>query len=105
VALKGIGINSTVWAWGYNSKGRLGDGTTTDRRSPVPVVGLTDVRSASAGAFHSLGVRMDGSVRAWGWNGTGALGTGGTADSWAPTPVSVSGAAVGSAGGIHSVVS
>ncbi|MDQ3980108.1 MAG: hypothetical protein M3314_11225, partial [Actinomycetota bacterium] len=97
--------DGTVRAWGWNAVGQLGDGTSTDRHTPVPIPRLTDVRSASAGVFHSLVIRMDGSVWTWGWNGTGALGTGGTSSRWAPAVVATTGAAVGGAGGLHSVVS
>ena len=51
LALKSDG---TLWAWGNNDCGQLGDGTDTDRWSPVPVPGLTDVASVSAGGWHSL---------------------------------------------------
>ena len=46
VALKSDG---TVWAWGFNGYGQLGDGTTTSRPSPVQVVGLTGVMTIVAG--------------------------------------------------------
>ena len=46
VALKNDG---TVWAWGNNSSGQLGDGTTTDRTTPAPVNGLTDVIAIAGG--------------------------------------------------------
>ncbi|MGH9277740.1 MAG: RCC1 domain-containing protein, partial [Acidimicrobiales bacterium] len=80
-----------VRAWGWNAIGQLGDGTTVDRWSPVPVPGLTGVASVSGGALHSLAALRDGTVRSWGWNGAGQLGTGGTADS--PVPVVASGLA------------
>jgi hypothetical protein len=80
-------------------------GRAIRRHAAVAVPGLGDVRSVSAGVFHSLAVQVDGSVRAWGWNGTGALGTGDTVNRPAPTPVPVSGVAVGAAGGLHTVVS
>jgi alpha-tubulin suppressor-like RCC1 family protein len=68
-----------VWAWGSNSFGRLGDDTTTDRSSPVPVVGgFTDWCQVSAGGSHSLGVRTNGTAWAWGYNGNGRLGLGDT---------------------------
>jgi alpha-tubulin suppressor-like RCC1 family protein len=70
----GVRANGTLWAWGYNGQGRLGDNTATNRSSPVSVVGgFTDWISASAG-YHSLGVRANGSLWAWGRNGRGQLG-------------------------------
>ena len=64
LALKSDG---TVWAWGYNAEGQLGDGTTTSRFSPVQVSGLSGVAAIAGGVYHSLAVRTDGTVWAWGW--------------------------------------
>src|SRR6185436_7579276 len=71
LALKSDG---TVWAWGYNYYGTLGDGTTTTRSTPVQVSGLTGVIAVSAGTLHSLALKSDGTVWAWGYNGFGELG-------------------------------
>ena len=73
----GVRANGTLWAWGSNLNGRLGDGTTTSRSSPVSVVGgFTDWIQASAGDSHSLGVRANGTLWAWGLNSFGRLGDG-----------------------------
>lgn len=45
-----------VWAWGYNESGLLGDGTTTNRSTPVRVSGLTNVTDVAAGSVYSLAV-------------------------------------------------
>jgi alpha-tubulin suppressor-like RCC1 family protein len=71
VALKADG---TVWAWGANSQGQLGNNTTTDQHSPVQATGLTDVVAIAAGTMHTLAVKRDGSVWAWGVNSSGQLG-------------------------------
>ena len=68
--------DGTVWAWGDNRVGELGDGTTTDRLAPVQVTGLTGVTQVAAGCTHSLALRSDGTVWAWGANGAGQLGRG-----------------------------
>ena len=68
--------DGTVWAWGYNEHGELGDGTTTTRLSPVPVAGLSNVVAVAGGQFHSLALKRDGTVWAWGSNGNGQLGDG-----------------------------
>jgi Regulator of chromosome condensation (RCC1) repeat len=52
----------TVWAWGLNRYGQLGDGTTTDRTTPVPVDGATGLTALAAGCFHSLALATDGTV-------------------------------------------
>jgi len=70
----GLRANGTLWAWGNNSQGRLGDNTVVSKRSPVSVVGgFTDWIQASAG-YHSLGLRANGTLWAWGFNGQGRLG-------------------------------
>ena len=51
--------NGTVWAWGYSGRGQLGDGTTTNRTTPVQVRRLSGVRAIAAGEFHSLAVVED----------------------------------------------
>ncbi len=90
LALKEDGI---VWAWGYNSAGRLGDGTEEDREKPVQVKGpggvgfLTDVVAISAGHSHSLALKSDGTVWAWGLNTSGQLGNGTTENSHTPVQV------------------
>jgi alpha-tubulin suppressor-like RCC1 family protein len=71
----GTRADGTVWAWGLNGQGRLGDGTITARSSPVSVVGgFADWTGISAGLSHSLGTRADGSAWAWGLNTFGRLG-------------------------------
>ena len=86
LALKSDG---TVWAWGNNSTGQLGDGSTTDRWTPVQVSGLSGVIALAAGSEHSLALKSDGTVWAWGDNSNGQLGDGSTRNRF--TPVQVSG--------------
>ena len=57
VALKSDG---TAWAWGYNVAGQLGDGTRTNRRTPVQVKRLTRVTSVAAGAGPGNGRKARG---------------------------------------------
>ncbi|KRE21939.1 RCC1 domain-containing protein [Paenibacillus sp. Soil522] len=64
LALKSDG---TVWAWGDNDYGQLGDGTTTRRYPPVQVQGLGSVATIAAGTSHSLALKSDGTVWAWGY--------------------------------------
>jgi alpha-tubulin suppressor-like RCC1 family protein len=80
--------DGTVWAWGTNSSGQLGDGTTTRRDLPKQVPGLTDVTSVAAGGDHSLALKSDGTVWAWGSNGSGRLGNGNTTQQLSPVQVS-----------------
>jgi len=80
VALKKDG---TVCAWGANSSGQLGDGTNTQRSTPVCLTLPTGVSAIAAGAQHSLALKTDGAasgtVWAWGYNFWGAVGDGSTA--------------------------
>ena len=68
--------DGSLWAWGGNSFGRLGDGTTIDRHTPVHI--MDDVAAVSAGSFHTLAITTDGSLWAWGGNWDGQLGDGTT---------------------------
>lgn len=61
-----IDDNGTLWAWGDNQWGQLGDGTTEDRATPVRV--LEGVRSVSAGECHTYAVLEDDTLWAWGRN-------------------------------------
>lgn len=81
LALKSDG---TVWAWGENGSGQLGDGTNTDKDRPVKVAGLSGVSAIAAGAYHTLALKNDGTVWAWGRNGSGHLGDGTTTGSNTP---------------------
>lgn len=68
--------NGTVWAWGENNTGELGNGTKTSSTTPVQVTGLTGVIQVAAGNGFSLALRSDGTVWAWGINTLGQLGNG-----------------------------
>ncbi len=70
--------DGTVWAWGKNNLGQLGDGTTALRTAPVQVEGLSGVVAVAAGRSHSLALTKDGRVWAWGDNAAGELGDGTT---------------------------
>ncbi|MBV9947259.1 MAG: hypothetical protein JOZ69_10460, partial [Myxococcales bacterium] len=94
----------TVSCWGQNNLGELGDGTTTDRLTPVPVTGLNGSATAIAAGTDHVCALVSGAVECWGSNGSGQLGNGSTANGW-PTPVNVvgvGGATSVSAGGSHS---
>jgi alpha-tubulin suppressor-like RCC1 family protein len=81
--------DGSVWSWGDNAEGQLGDTTTTDRTTPVEVDGISTAVAIAAGFQHALALLSDGTLNAWGNNDAGALGDG-TTDS-ATTPVSVAG--------------
>ena len=80
--------DGTVWAWGRNDYGQLGDGTKTElytgRAIPAQVIGLSNVQDIAAGGQHSVARKSDGSVVAW---GAGPLGDGTAMDRLAPVSV------------------
>ncbi len=87
IALKEDG---TVWAWGSNEFGQLGNGTWTDSNTAVRVGGkqpLTKIIAIAAGYNHSVALRSDGTVWAWGRNGSGQLGNGTSINSNIPVQV------------------
>jgi len=75
LALKNDG---TLWAWGYNVDGRLGDGTTDTARSPVRIGSDSNWVSIVAGSSFSFAIKSDGSLWAWGNNSGCRLGPCGT---------------------------
>lgn len=70
-----VAQDGTLWSWGANDHGQLGDGSSTDRTVPARVADAT-WRSVAAGADFSLAVRDDGTLWSWGGNGSGQLGDG-----------------------------
>ena len=84
----GLTDDGIAYAWGSNIQGRLGDGTTTSRTSPITVIGgITNWSQLSGGAIHSLGLTDDGIAYAWGNNTNGRLGDGTTVAKSSPITV------------------
>ena len=96
--------DGTVWSFGWNGFGQLGNGSTADAFRPARIPGLSGVAEAAGGIAHSLARGHDGEVRAWGWNGLGQLGDGTTNDARTPTPVpGLANVRSVAAGGYHSL--
>jgi len=81
----GVSTDGAVYCWGNNSAGQLGDGTTTDRSSPTPVLGGLAFTAVRAGYLHTCGITIGGAVYCWGDNRSGQLGDGTTTDHSMPT--------------------
>jgi alpha-tubulin suppressor-like RCC1 family protein len=71
-----IQTDGTLWAWGDNDGGQLGEGTAMDRYTITPIGTETDWESVAAGSFTSYGIKTDGTLWAWGNGGGGELGNG-----------------------------
>ncbi|MBK5276202.1 MAG: hypothetical protein JJE30_14285 [Desulfuromonadales bacterium] len=78
--------NQTLWAWGFNGAGQIGNGTTIDARAPLQLPPLTnsDWVAVAAGQLQSLALKSDGTLRSWGNNTFGQLGNGTKLDSNVP---------------------
>lgn len=71
LALKNDG---SLWGWGKNDQGALGDGTLTNRSSPVQIGSLTNWKQISCGYQHAVATKPDGTLWAWGRNAVGQVG-------------------------------
>lgn len=83
--------DGTLFSWGNNINGEVGNGTSDRVPVPVPVMNLTDVHALGSSWFHTLALRGDGTVWAWGENSFGALGNGSASATVFPTPAAVTG--------------
>ncbi len=80
-----VKTDGSLWCWGYNDRGQLGDASTISRSTPVAVIGMAGgVTSVAMYAGHSCAVKTDGSLWCWGSNDHGQLGDGTTVDKTTP---------------------
>jgi alpha-tubulin suppressor-like RCC1 family protein len=103
VALKNDG---TVWTWGNNLEGQLGNNNGSKNNTPAQVAGISDVTAIAAGWLHTLTLKNDGTVWSWGYNSNGQLGNviGLGTQAYSPLQVSgLTGVTAIAAGGYHSV--
>lgn len=79
----------TLWSWGRNNYGQLGQGNTTNLSVPVRVGALTNWKQVAGGQTHSIAIKTDGTLWTWGRNNAGQLGLNDTSDRSSPTQVGV----------------
>ena len=97
--------DQTVWCWGDNSQGQLGDGTMTSRNTPAPVTGLgADIVEIASGREFVCARHQTGAISCWGSNSSGQFGNGNTTDSNVPIATGVTGAVQVAAGHQHTCV-
>ena len=81
--------DGTLWGWGYNFYGQIGDGSITDQHSPVQINLETDWTAVTAGYEHTIALKSSGTLWTWGRNQYGQLGNGGTTDSHSPVQINL----------------
>ena len=97
-------LDGTVRAWGHNSSGQLGNGSTTSSLKPVTVLSLSGVTAIAAGSSHALALLSDKTLWSWGSNSSGQLGDGTTENRTSPFRISdLSNVSIIAAGGSHSL--
>jgi len=84
VAIKADG---TLWAWGNNEYGQLGDGTTVSKTVPTQIGTATDWAKISCGNNHAVAIKNNGTLWTWGFNIQGQLGDGTTTNKSVPTQI------------------
>lgn len=90
-----IKTDGTLWAWGQNDYGQLGDGTTDNKGYPTQIGTDTNWASVQAGYQHCVALKTDGSLWAWGDNSLSQLGIGTSSSSSVPVQITVAGCALG----------
>ncbi len=71
-----IKADGTLWVWGWNSDGQVGDGTTTNRMTPIQRGSGKNWKAVSCGTYHCLALTTSGDLYAWGSNYHAELGLG-----------------------------
>jgi alpha-tubulin suppressor-like RCC1 family protein len=83
-----VQTNGTLWAWGLNSSGQLGDNTITNKSSPIQIGSLTNWTQVSCGENHTAAIKTDGTLWAWGLNSSGQVGDGTQVSRSSPVQIS-----------------
>jgi alpha-tubulin suppressor-like RCC1 family protein len=80
-----VKTDGTLWTWGYNARGQLGNNLTVNQSSPIQTVaGGTNWRSVAVGGLYTMAIKTNGTLWAWGRNYQGQLGDNTTNDTSSP---------------------
>ena len=84
--------DGTLWTWGRNNNGQLGDNTSVDKSSPIPqLYGGTNWKQVACGGYHNAVIKTDGTLWMWGRNVFNALGDNTSVDKSSPAVVTTGG--------------
>ncbi len=79
--------NNTLWAWGFNGNGEVGNGTTNQQNLPLQIDTSHQWKKIIAGGSSAYAIKFDSTLYSWGYNGYGELGIGSNAQQSTPTQV------------------
>jgi len=82
-----IAKDGSLWTWGSNTCGELGDGTTDKKEAPTRIGVDSDWKAVATGYYFTVAIKNDGTLWAWGENDSGQLGDGGATESHAPIQI------------------
>jgi alpha-tubulin suppressor-like RCC1 family protein len=82
-----IAHDGTLWAWGYNNTGQVGNGTVVNQNIPVQIGTDTDWVTVGAGYYHSFAIKSNGTLWGWGYNLNRQLGNNSNNDSLTPIQI------------------
>ncbi len=85
----GIQTDGTLWTWGFNGSGQLGDNTLINKEEPIQIGAATNWKSVSSSFNNSFAIKTTGTLWAWGKNDEGQLGIGNTVSKTVPTQIGI----------------
>lgn len=98
-----IRANHTLYAWGDNFYGQLGDGTGVNKTVPTLIGSFSDWDTVDAGGDHNIGRKTGGTIWGWGYNNSGQVGDGTFIDKLSPVQLGTATYTIISAGNAHSM--
>jgi alpha-tubulin suppressor-like RCC1 family protein len=83
----GIKGDGTLWMWGNNAAGQLGNNSNLNSNIPIQISNATNWKDLSIGLYHTIALKDDNTLWAWGYNGLGQLGDGTNTDKLVPIQI------------------